>query len=598
MYHAATPMSGLRPYQKELLGDVQAALRSTHEPLMMQLPTGGGKTVIAAALLSQYLTGRRKAVWLTHRKELASQTENMLFDADVSAMCSIKWTPGTKAPRMAKGAVILMAQTVGRRTRIADDVWGNYDGNDLMIIDEAHHAVAKGWERAIRQWPGKVMGMTATPWRLSKKQGFDHLFGDLIPGPQVSELQKDEFLCQANVLVPDAEGRILGGNVPSHLDYTEKSIEAANPSKDVFTARALKFWQEHAPDRQTIIYAVSIGHAENLAALFRDEGIPAESIHTKTDADARSKAIDNFANGRLRVLINVAIATEGFDLPDASCIVIARPTKSLSLYLQMVGRGLRPKSDGGNCLILDLAGNALEHGLPEDTREWSLAARGESEGSGEAPIVLCATCQTAAAAASHNCKSCGAPFGKDCPRCGKWRAWKDWWLEDFCEPDIHELVSDRCHNDAHHKANLPHISPFEYIRHKGISLKESSFPHEDKQIVAAAVLEALAEMGGNGKRIRVIRIVADRLKNMFCERLSMTANREGLPRRTIMVAIEPYGNLLSSRNSPWGGEIPKAFKQLEKIGCCDRPAHGIWHITEKGRALAKDYAAQQEEGIE
>ena len=115
------------------------------------------------------------------------------------------------------------------------------------------------------------------------------------------------------------------------------------------------------------------------------------------------------------MLVNVAIATEGFDLPDASCIVIARPTKSLSLYLQMVGRGLRPKKDGGDCLILDLAGNALEHGLPEDTREWSLAARGESEAGGDAPVVLCEQCQTASPAASHNCKSCGAPFGKIAP---------------------------------------------------------------------------------------------------------------------------------------------------------------------------------------
>ena len=105
-----------------------------------------------------------------------------------------------------------MAQTVGRRTRdIAADVWGSYDVNDLLIIDEAHHAAAKGWERAIRQWPGKVLGMTATPWRLSRKEGFDHLFGDLILGPQVGELQNDEFLCQANMLVPRDEDRILGG---------------------------------------------------------------------------------------------------------------------------------------------------------------------------------------------------------------------------------------------------------------------------------------------------------------------------------------------------------------------------------------------------
>ena len=228
--------------------------------------------------LRDYLTGRRKAVWLTHRKELASQTENMLFNAGISATCNIKWTAGNKAPRIANGTVILMAQTVGRRTSIANDVWGDYDANDLMIIDEAHHAAADSWERAILQWPGKVLGMTATPWRLSKKEGFDHLFGDLVFGPQVGELQNDEFLCQANVLVPGKDNLILGGKVASHLDYTEKGIEAAN-TKEVMTARALNFWKEHVSDRQTIIYAVSIGHAKNLAALFSEEGIPAEAIH-------------------------------------------------------------------------------------------------------------------------------------------------------------------------------------------------------------------------------------------------------------------------------------------------------------------------------
>ena len=598
MIHAANPTLGLRPYQKELLGDIQAALQSTDEPIMLQLPTGGGKTVIAAHLLRDYLTGRRKAVWLTHRKELAEQTENMLFEAGISATSNIKWTPGTKAPRIANGAVILMAQTVGRRTiRIADDVWGNYDGNDLMIIDEAHHAVAKGWERAIRQWPGKVLGMTATPWRLSKKDGFDHLFGDLILGPQVGELQNDEFLCQANVLVPGKDNLILGGKVASHLDYTEKGIEAAN-TKEVMTARALNFWKEHVSDRQTIIYAVSIGHARNLAAVFNGSGIAAGLILGDTSPVNRTNAIEGFRTGKLKVLVNVAVATEGFDLPDASCIVIARPTKSLSLYLQMVGRGLRPKSDGGDCLILDLAGNALEHGLPDDTREWSLAVRGESGGGGDAPVVLCEECQTASPAASHSCKSCGAPFGKDCPRCGKWHAFRSgWWLEDLCPPDAHDSVCDQCHNDAHHKANLPRISPLEYIRHKGISLRESSFPHEDKQIVIAAVLEILLDMEGRGKRIIVIRKVADKLKDIFLETLLKAENSKSEARIVERSYVERiYRNLLCSDNSPWGGKIPQGFKQLEKGGYCDQPAHGIWRLTESGREMAENIMLQQPNG--
>ena len=113
----------------------------------------------------------------------------------------MNWTPGTDAPAMSHGAVILMAQTVGRRTA-KREVWNRYNADDLMVIDEAHHAAAESWERAMKQWPGRILGMTATPWRLSKKEGFDHLFGALLCGPQVADLQSDNWLCDAQTLLP------------------------------------------------------------------------------------------------------------------------------------------------------------------------------------------------------------------------------------------------------------------------------------------------------------------------------------------------------------------------------------------------------------
>lgn len=165
-------MTELRAYQRELLGRVETALAPDGVRVMMQLPTGGGKTVIAAHLLSDWLRDGRKAVWLTHRKELAEQTRTMLADARISAMTDIRWNPGTDAPAMSHGVVILMAQTVSRRTARMS-VWDEYGGDDLLVIDEAHHATADGWARAMQQWPGRIIGMTATPWRLSKKEGVD-----------------------------------------------------------------------------------------------------------------------------------------------------------------------------------------------------------------------------------------------------------------------------------------------------------------------------------------------------------------------------------------------------------------------------------------
>ena len=452
-------MIELRPYQRDLLQQVQTALAADAKArVMMQLPTGGGKTIIAGALLADWLTGGRKAVWLTHRRELAEQTCRMLTDAHISAMTDVKWTPGTDAPAMSSGAVILMAQTVSRRTD-GMEVWNGYNADDLMVIDEAHHAAAEGWERAMKQWPGRIIGMTATPWRLSEKEGFDHLFDELLCGPQVADLQADDWLCDARTLLPPPDQRIIGGEVDRTGDYTEWGIKLANRS-DVMTAGVLNFWQRDFDNRPTIAYAVSVDHARNLASVFNDAGIPAAVILGDTSSEERNKAIAGFRAGTLKVLVNVVVATEGFDLPDASCIAIARPTMSLALYLQMVGRGLRPK-DGGECLILDLAANSEKHGLPEAQRKWSLEPCG-IESPGEAPVVWCPKCETVSPATSHHCRGCGNAFGKDCNRCGKWRAWKRWQFENHCGDD-HELVCDLCHIDAHIQAHLPVTKPLDEL---------------------------------------------------------------------------------------------------------------------------------------
>ncbi len=450
-------MAELRDYQQELLEQAEAALQPRDARVMLQLPTGGGKTHIAGELLRRWLHAGRKAVWLTHRTELADQTRRMLSGAGVPASNQISWSVGNDAPDIANGVVILMAQTVGRRANQMQ-IWDRYRSNDLLVIDEAHHATADGYMRAIRQWTGRVLGLTATPWRLSKIEGFDHLFGQLLCGPQVSELQDDNYLCQARVLMPRPEEIISGGSIDDTGDYNPSGIEQANQDRpDVMTAGALRFWQAKVAERQaepqTIVYAISQDHARNLTAVFKDAGIPAAVMLSDTPSQERDDAIKSFGNGTLRVLVNVAVATEGFDLPDASCVVITRPTMSLALYLQMVGRGLRPKANGGNCLILDLAGNAEIHGLPEDERQWSLAPRGNKP-SGDAPLVRCDKCDAISPAASHFCAYCQAPFGKECQRCGQWRAWERWHYETRCG-EQHDLVCDLCHHDAHIQAQLP-----------------------------------------------------------------------------------------------------------------------------------------------
>ena len=445
-------MAALRDYQQGLLDRVDAALRPPDARVMLQLPTGGGKTHIAGALLRRWLHEGRKAAWLTHRTELADQTCGMLVDAGVSAISLNTWQAGNDAPSVPNGVVILMAQTVGRRTNRMH-VWGEYGGGDLLVIDEAHHATANGWERAIGQWPGRVIGLTATPWRLSKTEGFDHLFKELLRGPQVSQLQADGWLCQARVLMPKPEAIIRGGAINAVGEYSESGIQQANQDRsDIMTAGALRFWLLHAAERQTVVYAISQDHARNLTAVFNEAGFPSAVMLSDTLPHDRAMAIKAFGDGALRVLVNVAVATEGFDLPEASCVVITRPTMSLALYLQMVGRVLRPKANEGNCLILDLAGNSELHGLPGQGRHWSLEPRGSNPG-GDAPVVHCEKCGAVSPAASHFCVFCQSLFGKECPRCGVWRAWQRWRYETYCG-ELHQLVCDLCHYDAHIQSRL------------------------------------------------------------------------------------------------------------------------------------------------
>ena len=449
-------MVQLRDYQRDLLQKAESALAHPRARVMLQLPTGGGKTRIAAALLTGWIRNGGKAAWLTHRRELSDQTRTVLNESGVHATNTLEWEFSDLAPSESGGVVLLMAQTVSRRNHF-EGVWDDYGPEDLLVVDEAHHATAPGWKRAISQWPGPAIGLTATPWRLEKNKGFDHLFDHLIPGPQISELQAEDFLANAYVWAPDCDKTILGGRLNSNREYIEREIELANRGRpNVMTRAALEFWRTHARDRQTIIYAVSKRHAENLTAVFRDAGVAAAVILGDTPKDIRDSHIRQFSDGKLKVLVNVAVATEGFDLPEASCVVLARPTMSLALYLQMVGRGLRPKKDGGNCLILDLARNVERHGFPDADRhsDWSLEPRDQrGEGTAPPPVVRCPDCEGVSPASSHDCQVCENPFGKTCEGC-KWRAWKNWSAEAYCGDD-HRLVCDLCHPDTHILDNRP-----------------------------------------------------------------------------------------------------------------------------------------------
>ena len=387
LYNAAN-LPELRPYQADLVARSLSAL-GQHRSVCMQAPTGAGKSVMFSAIAHGW---PGKLYLLTHRHELERQTAGHMQKAgrhDVTIMSPIRYWN-----RVQKGELT--------------PEWG-----DLLIVDECHHAAAMTWERAITQFPGRVLGATATPWRLSKREGLDHIFDHLECSAPMSELLDVGALAHAHVKLPHEDDRVKGtGN--NGGDYSELATWNANGQR-IMVEKAIDWLDLHNPGR-ALVYACGHEHGEALLAYLGDRRRPA-LLTSKTDTKERRQIERNFQDGTLDTLINISILTEGVDVPETDCVVLTRPTKSLALYLQMVGRALRPKDKPA--LILDCCGMSLEHGLPEEDRTWMLKPRGEPKPGKQWPMPVCAECGTCNSPMQKYCIGCGVQRWHTCDRCSK-----------------------------------------------------------------------------------------------------------------------------------------------------------------------------------
>ena len=429
----------LRPYQQEWVGQVCAALSAAPAARVMgQLPTGGGKTISACAVIEDWQRARPDArvCWVTHRRELIAQSADVLAAQGVAAFAAgaSVWKPGSPLPLLDGVAVTSPAILRNR------DYLSSTGADDLLVLDEAHHAAAKTWSELLESHQGAALGLTATPWRLSKKQGFEHLFDTLIEGPQIADLITAGALARFRMFTPRADRQMLvsDGDKSSTGDYKADAVYRRNEPTGALSAEALDMWLQYGGDEGlTLIYALTVRHATVLAGVWRAAGHPAEVLTADTPSAERDGIMRRYRAGEVRTLINVGIATEGFDVGGLSCVVMMRPTTSLALYLQMVGRALRPTPSGEPALILDMAGNAARHGRPDRRRTWSLAPRNADAGGGEMVAKSCLAvlqdngaeprpCMSVNPAAARVCVECGAPFGRDCPHCGRFLGWAQW----------------------------------------------------------------------------------------------------------------------------------------------------------------------------
>ena len=213
--------------------------------------------------------------------------------------------------------------------------------------------------------------MTATPIRLARKQGFEHLFDTLVEAPPTSWFIDQGFLCDVECFIQDNADtsllRVRGG------DYTNESINALMNTADR-TARVVDSYKEHAHGKSNLVFAVNVEHSQRLVAQFVEAGISAAHVDASTPPKERADLLRRFREREIQVISNVEIVTEGFDFPGCEAVQLVRPTKSLALYLQMVGRVMRPAQGKTHGLILDHSGLIIDHGAPTADRTWSLKA--------------------------------------------------------------------------------------------------------------------------------------------------------------------------------------------------------------------------------
>ena len=284
---------------------------------------------------------------------------------------------------------------------------------DLIIVDECHHARAESWNAILDAYPeSTIIGLTATPCR-GDGRGLGNLFDELVEVSTVAELTKLDFLVPTKVFAPVRPD--LTGVKVQRGDYVESELaDRVNTAKLV--GDIVEHWLKLNPDRRrTVIYAVNVAHSVHIRDEFRRAGVLAEHIDGTTPIEERDRILAQLAAGQIEIITNCQVLTEGWDCPEVGCIVLARPTKSLGLYRQMTGRGLRPATGKADVLVLDHSGAVFQHGFVDDPTEWVLHEDKRAENKAHAKRG-----QSGGPPALTTCPECDAVRmeGRPCPVCG------------------------------------------------------------------------------------------------------------------------------------------------------------------------------------
>lgn len=394
----------LRPYQQAAIDCLDAWLAARDDNPCIVIPTGGGKTVVFASLIRRYLHHwpSTRILVLAHVKELVEQNARKLAEAWPEAPMGV-YSAGL-------GQRDLQAAVTFAGIQSAYRVAEHFGHIDLVFIDEAHRIPIKGegMYRTLlnalqaRNPALRVVGFTATPYRMGAGPvcAPQNILHGTCYEIGVRDLINQGYLSPLVSRGSKARADLRGVRVRQG-DYVADEVEAAVMRDGLPERTAAEIVRLAEGRRAWIVFCAGKAHAEAISQALHAEGIAAPVIHEGTPADERDRLIKQFRAGELRALCNINVLSEGFDAPHIDCVVMLRPTKSAGLYYQQAGRGLRLAEGKDDCLVLDFAGNVLEHGPIDAIRA------GAPPKKGKAPVKECPDCGLHQPAGVRACGECG-----------------------------------------------------------------------------------------------------------------------------------------------------------------------------------------------
>lgn len=384
-------MIPLRDYQEELLNGVYNSMSKGNKNIMVQSPAGSGKSVTMSEVARRATEKGNRVLFIVHRRELVSQIKGTFIANDVNMeLCHVG-----------------MVQTVANRIKN-----GKEPTPAIILVDEAHHSLAKTYTNIFESFPNAyVYGFTATPYRLSNK-GFTDVFEELILGKSVQWLIDNERLAPFKYYSKN----LMNDNKLKHQstgDFSNDSITLALEPR--IYGDVIENYRKFANNKKTIIYTHNVESSKTVAEKFNEQGYKALQVDGKTHKQQRELAMEMFREGKVNILVNAELYGEGVDIPDCECVILLRPTESLTLFIQQTMRAMRYQPNK-QAIIIDHVGNYARHGLPNTEHDWYEHFEGsdkKSKSDNSIPIKECPECFGVVESAYTICPYCGCEFPKE-----------------------------------------------------------------------------------------------------------------------------------------------------------------------------------------